>query len=272
MDKRKRDFKERKNFTPMPSEKILRQFLIDELKDIPIHTFREIDSTNTYLLEMIEEGQNFEAAISNFQTKGRGRFGRIFESPKDGLYMSFIIDKKFYPIDSLTTIRAAVGAHKVLIKYARNLQMKWVNDLYLRDKKVGGILTEGRVDLETGVVNKCVVGIGVNINTCDFSDEVSKIAGTIFIDEDKNKIAAEILNSFYALKDERDEDVVNYFEKYHMLKDREVYFIKENKMYTGRVTGIDVKGYLKVKTAGEEILLKSGEVSVKTLDKWGFPY
>lgn len=250
----------------------IREYLTEDLKGIDIHTFSEIDSTNTYLLQGIEERKNFETALADLQLKGRGRFGRIFESPKDGLYMSFVIDKKFYPIDTLTTIRAVVAAHRVLIKYEEDLKLKWVNDLYLHGKKVAGILTEGRVDLETGTVNKCVVGIGININTCDFSEEVSKIAGTIFIDEDKNKIAAEILNSFYELKDARDEDVVKYFEEYHMLKGREVYFVKENKMLTGKVTGIDVKGYLRVLTHGGEILLKSGEVSVKTLDTGGFPY
>ena len=253
-------------------EDTVREYLINDLKDIAIHTFPEIDSTNTYLIQSIEERKNFETAFADLQSKGRGRYGRTFESPKDGLYMSFVIDKKFYPIDTLTTIRAVVAAHRVLRKYEEDLKLKWVNDLYLHGKKVAGILTEGRVDLKTGVVNKCVVGIGININTCDFSEEVSKIAGTLFIEEDKNKIAADILNSFYELKDARDEDVVNYFEEYHMLKDREVYFIKENKKLTGKVTGIDVKGYLKVRSEGEEILLKSGEVSVKTLDKGGFPY
>lgn len=253
-------------------EDVIREYLTEELKDIDIHTFSEIDSTNTYLIEGIEERKNFETALADLQLKGRGRFGRTFESPKDGLYMSFVIDKKFYPIDTLTTIRAVVAAHRVLIKYEEELKLKWVNDLYLHGKKVAGILTEGRVDIDTGVIDKCVVGIGININTCDFSKEVSKIAGTIFIDEDKNKIAAEILNSFYELKDESDSDVIKYFEKYHMLKDREVYFIKENKKYLGRVTGIDTKGYLKVLTEGEEVLLKSGEVSVKTLDNGAFSY
>lgn len=253
-------------------EDTVREYLINDLKDITIHTFPEIDSTNTHLIQGIEERKNFETALADLQSKGRGRFGRTFESPKDGLYMSFVIDKKFYPIDTLTTIRAVVAAHRVLRKYEEDLKLKWVNDLYLHGKKVAGILTEGRVDIGTGEITKCVVGIGININTCDFSEEVSKIAGTLFIDEDKNKIAAEILNSFYELKDENDEDVVKYFEEYHMLKDREVYFVKENKKLTGKVTGIDVKGYLKVRTEGEEILLKSGEVSVKTLDKGGFPY
>lgn len=253
-------------------EDTIREYLIKDLKDITIHTFSEIDSTNTYLIEGIEERKNFETALADLQFKGRGRFGRTFESPKDGLYMSFVIDKKFYPIDTLTTIRAVVAAHRVLRKYEEDLKLKWVNDLYLHGKKVAGILTEGRVDIGTGEIAKCVVGIGININTCDFSEEVSKIAGTLFIEEDKNKIAADILNSFYELKDENDEDVVNYFEEYHMLKDREIYFVNENKEYTGKVTGIDVKGFLKVRTEGEEILLKSGEVSVKTLDKGGFPY
>ena len=250
----------------------VREYLREDLKDIDIHTFSEIDSTNTYLIEGIEERKNFETALADLQLKGRGRFGRNFESPKDGLYMSFVIDKKFYPIDTLTTIRAAVAAHKVLLRYEEDMKVKWVNDLYLHGKKVAGILTEGRVDIDTGEIIKCVVGIGININTCDFSEEVSKIAGTIFTHEDKNKIAAEILNTFYELKDESAKDVVKYFEKYHMLKDRKVCFIKENKMFTGRVTGIDLNGYLKVITNEEEILLKSGEVSVKTLDKGAFPY
>lgn len=253
-------------------EETIREYLTEDLKGIDIHTFFEIDSTNTYLKEEIEERKNFETALADLQLKGRGRFGRTFESPKDGLYMSIVIDKNFYPIDTLTTIRAVVAAHKVLRKYEEDLKLKWVNDLYLHGKKVAGILTEGRVDIDTGEITKCVVGIGININTCDFSEEVSKIAGTLFIDEDKNKIAAEILNTFYKLKGESAEDLVKYFEKYHMLKDREVYFVKDNKKFTGKVSGVDINGYLKVRTEGEEILLKSGEVSVKTLDKGDIPY
>ena len=93
----------------------IREYLTDDLKGIDIHTFSEIDSTNTYLLQGIEERKNFETALADLQLKGRGRFGRTFESPKDGLYMSFVIDKNFYPIDTLTTIRAVVAAHRVLI-------------------------------------------------------------------------------------------------------------------------------------------------------------
>lgn len=100
------------------------------------------------------------------QTRGKGRLGRNWVSPKGkGIYASMILRPSLLPSDAARlTLLAAVAVCEALRKVAGiDIKIKWPNDLLVRDRKLAGILTE--LSAETDRVRFVVIGIGVNVNT-----------------------------------------------------------------------------------------------------------
>ena len=150
-----------------------------------VFVFEETESTNTTAKGFAREGMSENTVIlADSQTGGRGRLGRKFFSPDGtGLYLSIIIRPKFKYNDAfLITPAVAVAVAKVLREhYQLDARIKWVNDIYINDKKVCGILTESSFD-KNGNTEWAVIGIGINL--CPPKDgypkELSEIAGALF--------------------------------------------------------------------------------------------
>jgi BirA family transcriptional regulator, biotin operon repressor / biotin---[acetyl-CoA-carboxylase] ligase len=121
-----------------------------------------MDTATQLALKGIKEGA---VVIAETQTKGRGRLGRLWHSPKyKGLYFSIILKPKIPLVKaSLITLLTAVSISEALKELMPiDMQIKWPNDLLLSNKKVGGILTEIKAEIdEVGFV---IVGVGLNIN------------------------------------------------------------------------------------------------------------
>lgn len=121
----------------------------------------ETDSTNRVAKELARQGApHGTAVLAKKQTAGRGRLGRNFFSPEGGLYLSVILRPQC-PVEdrALITPMAAVAVHRVLMEDLGIVtRIKWVNDLYIGEKKLGGILCEGCGDA-------VIVGIGLNLYT-----------------------------------------------------------------------------------------------------------
>lgn len=175
-------------------------------KAVKIEVKREIPSTNQYLKqkgieEEYEEG-SVSVVVAESQSAGKGRRGRHFYSPgKCGLYMSVLLKPKKTAQESLKiTAAAAVAVCRAIEKVCKvSLGIKWVNDLYLGEKKVCGILTEAVSDFETGDIELVVVGIGINLKEPKdgFPKELGDIAGTVLKEGehvDRNLLVSEIVN------------------------------------------------------------------------------
>lgn len=148
-----------------------------------IKHFNEIDSTNTYLFNLAKNGAIEGTVVTaSSQSKGKGRSGRSFCSPKGNLYMSILIRPMRSVMDlHLLTPMCAVCVYDAIREVLDiDCAIKWVNDLYYNDKKVCGILTE--LSMNEGLVDFAVIGIGINVFSAKFDDELSNIAGSI-IDE-----------------------------------------------------------------------------------------
>ena len=187
----------------------IKKYLDSSLSIPEIRILDKVDSTNNYLKQqsVIDSGQGGLVVISNEQTAGRGRFGRSFYSPNgSGIYMSLLLRPHECSIQQslkFTTI-AAAAVCEALEDAGGEPEIKWVNDIYMKGRKVCGILTEGAADLESGYLDHAVLGIGVNVYEPEsgFPDEIKDIAGGVFSSREtdvKNKIASGILNRFYAL-------------------------------------------------------------------------
>ena len=123
--------------------------------------------------------------LANAQTAGRGRCGRVFYSPcRSGIYMSLLLRPKL-PVEETLFITAAAAvsvADAIDAAAGVRTRIKWVNDIYLQERKVCGILTEAGTDLESGQLEWLVVGIGLNLTATaeDFPPELAAKAGSLY--------------------------------------------------------------------------------------------
>ncbi|MBZ0155781.1 MAG: biotin--[acetyl-CoA-carboxylase] ligase [Alphaproteobacteria bacterium] len=149
-----------------------------------------IDSTNTYAMELAARGAPEGTVIlANEQTGGRGRRGRIWISPRGkSLYMSVVLRPGISPRDAtiLTFLSAVAVATAVSTLTSLPVTIKWPNDLMVSGRKLGGILTEMKADMDR--IFHAVVGIGVNINLEReaLPEEIRSIATSVLAETGKS--------------------------------------------------------------------------------------
>ena len=185
----------------------IRRFLKPEYRDLDLTVLPTAPSTNALVREKANQGcPEGCIIIACEQTDGRGRYGRQFFSPVDsGVYLSLLLRPTAYSPQQATCLTAAAAAAMCQAIEAVTGQqpgIKWVNDIFLRGKKVCGILTEAAVGLETGTLNYMVLGAGVNLYppVKGFPEEIQPIAGSVLersCPEAKNRLVGEFLNRFW---------------------------------------------------------------------------
>lgn len=177
--------------------------------------YDQLPSTNTTARELAKDGAaDGTVVIADRQSAGRGRLQRSFFSPEGtGLYMSLIL-RRDLPASAalrLTPLAAVATAEAIEAIIGRGVYIKWVNDIYMDNKKVCGILTEGAMDPQTQALQYAVVGIGVNVAPPEggFPEELRHIAGAILpksenAAEVRDALAQRILSNLMTLLEERD--------------------------------------------------------------------
>ncbi|MBN2453862.1 MAG: biotin--[acetyl-CoA-carboxylase] ligase [Candidatus Omnitrophica bacterium] len=132
-----------------------------------ILSYRKVDSTNTIAYGLAEKGLEEGAVIiADEQTGGRGRQGRVWNSPPgSGIYMSIILRPGMAPneIPKITLVAAVAVAKAVRQFTGLPAIIKWPNDILVNRRKVCGILTEMKAEQDR--IGFIVLGIGVNVNT-----------------------------------------------------------------------------------------------------------
>jgi len=130
-----------------------------------LHFFRELPSTNDMAKELaIRRAKEGTVIVAETQTRGRGRMGREWASPKGGLWFSIILRPKVSPKDApkLTLMMSVAVAKTIKKLFDLEAEIKWPNDVLLNGKKVCGILTETHTT--GGFLNFAAVGVGINAN------------------------------------------------------------------------------------------------------------
>ena len=244
---------------------------------IKAEILEECGSTSTLLKgKAKEEKSEFYALFSKKQTAGRGRLNKSFLSPFGGLYFSVLLKPHTSPENStFITAAAAVAAAKTIEKISgKTAKIKWVNDIFIDDKKVCGILCEGNIDAEKNTLKHVILGVGINVFEPQngFGDEIKDIAAALFKGEENEhfylNLAAEFLNTFKVYYDDllSKKYMDEYIEKSY-LTGKEVFYVKGGVRYEGKVLGIDRDANLLVEKYGNVEKLFSGEVSVKLNNK-----
>lgn len=259
------------------TEKSLREHLFTRYKNNRLYIYDTLDSTNNRAKQLaLENASHGTTVIAMQQTAGKGRLGRSFFSPREGIYLSIIIKPTFDLSKSvLVTAAASVAVAQAIESVCgRQAQIKWVNDVYLDGKKICGILTEGITDFETGHIESLVIGIGVNTSVKDFPDELRDTVGAVDGEYSRAALAAEIISRTlkFAENIESREFIREYRDRSMVIGKnvtvyKGIYSISPEKELEGRsakVLGIDDDGGLEVIYADEKReLLTSGEISVR---------
>ncbi len=233
--------------------------------DFDIRRFKALDSTSTYLKSLAEKGEKEGVVIiADSQTAGRGRRGKSFFSHDNtGLYMSFLLRPPLPPAEALfiTTATAVAVCRAIEALYDKRAEIKWVNDILIDKKKVAGILTEASFS-GNALLDYVIVGVGVNVTTSTFPDEIKDIA--VSLGEDKKEALSDaILREFSKIYDCFPEHI--FFEEYKARSaviGQEIEIVGDGRC--GRVLGIDEECRLEVLLEGREtVRLSSGEVSTR---------
>jgi BirA family transcriptional regulator, biotin operon repressor / biotin---[acetyl-CoA-carboxylase] ligase len=210
--------------------------------------------------------------IADEQTRGKGRNGRSFHSEKGkGIYLSLFLTPHL-PIDQalkITTATAVACAEAIELTFSVKPGIKWVNDLMIEQKKIGGILCEAGVDIHSGNIETMVVGLGLNVFSQKFDETLSEIAGSI---EDfssrkntRNELIIAFLNRFdYWYKNLNHPYLIKRYKQYSNILHVPVTVTINNESYLAVIKDIDENGAcIAVKSDGTTVTLNSGEVTIR---------
>lgn len=237
-----------------------------------VETYQTIDSTNAEAKRRLNKNpQEDFLVLSEHQEAGRGRLGREFYSPsRNGIYMSLGLHELSPNNDATLITTAAAVAVCYAIEELTSLKpaIKWVNDIFIADKKVCGILTEGILDLETQTIQSIILGIGINVIEDDqLPEELHSIVGALFKNESpisRNTLAAAVINHFYDVYETMGTRA--FLEDYRsrcFVLGKPVTFTKNNQVYKGLATGIDDTGALEIRLDDQtSTKISYGEISI----------
>jgi BirA family biotin operon repressor/biotin-[acetyl-CoA-carboxylase] ligase len=214
------------------------------------------ESTNNYAIGQVYENEVEEGTVflAHDQTAGRGHFANKWESEAGkNLTFSIFIQPAFLPVYQTFMLSKVVclGIENCLSKFIDDVKIKWPNDIYVNDRKACGIL------IENGIMNsqirQSVIGVGLNVNQARFYSDASNpvslklISGETY---DLDALLKEVLQSidyYYAqlvagkfeYLDQEFHDRLYRFDEWHAFKD-------ENHHYTGKITGVNEIGQLRI--------------------------
>ena len=226
--------------------------------------FEEIDSTNNYLKSSYRLLDDFTFASTDYQSHGKGRYDRIWQSNSgENLMFSFLIkNAELMKESSILSIATASEVARLIEEYGfDNVSIKWPNDVFIGDKKVCGILLEGQVP------EYLVIGVGLNVNQKEFPSDLRRPATSLAIeskqdfdiDELSKRLFSNIVNNLSNLKTGV---YIDYFRDHNYLLNKRVRVVINNEVFIGEVVGIDDSFCLQVLSHDMLLHIDSGEIEI----------
>jgi BirA family biotin operon repressor/biotin-[acetyl-CoA-carboxylase] ligase len=234
-----------------------------------IHYFDYLASTMDLAMQLgMQSAPNGTLVLAESQTKGRGRLGRSWFSPKyKGIYLSLILRPKIPPSSSpVLTLLAAVSICEAVKKSTGlDVQIKWPNDVFICNKKISGILTE--MNAEVDKVNFVVIGIGLNVN----NDRKALIAQATSLKEQLGQPISRVIllqellrrieNNYLLLEGKGPQAIIDKWRSFSLTLGRRVKIYCQDKQIEGAAVDIDQDGALLIrKDSGLMQKVFSGDV------------
>ncbi len=251
----------------LDSNKILAALPEGKVDVLPV-----IDSTNQYLQDRISQLSSGDACVAEYQQAGRGRRGRRWFSPfGSNLYLSMYwkLDQGPAAAMGLSLVIGIVMAEVMQRLGAEDVRVKWPNDLYLKDRKLAGILVE--LTGKTGDAAHLVIGAGINLRMREPGSDVIN-QGWINLQEagidiDRNELTVTLLKELRsALRKFEQEGLSSFIPRWRNLDnfiDRPVKLLIGDKEIHGIERGIDQQGALLLELDGEVKTFIGGEISLR---------
>lgn len=236
---------------------------------------KETDSTNIQAKSGGEKGDPHGTLfVTESQNAGRGRRGRSWESPAgESIYMSLLLRPELPPVKApmLTLVMALAVARAIREETGAEALIKWPNDIVVDGKKLCGILTE--MSTEMTYINYVVIGVGINVNQNQFSEELKERATSLKLEEGRafrrSAIIASVLEWFetYYEKFRKDGNLAGLQNAYNELlvnRGRQVQILEPENHYEAYASGINDAGELVVTLEDGSVRnIFAGEVSVR---------
>lgn len=217
----------------------------------------EVDSTNEWAKRNIEKLSDLDGVIARIQTRGKGRGSKKWFSPSGGLWLTLMI-KEFPSNKGVLSQLSSLAIAEVLENYGLHVELKWSNDIIISEKKIGGVLIEGRNE-------SFIVGIGLNLNL-DVSDFPQSLQENIISSKEILKrnlpieeVALDIMKGIVECREELDRVYIRYLGLNQDLG-RKVELQCQKETITGQVIGIEKDGGIRIRSEGKENTYYSGSL------------
>ncbi len=249
-------------------------------KNFSLLVLDEIDSTNDEAARQLGAGRPAPfAVLARRQTRGRGRFGRVWHSEANGnLYASFAFRPRVAPERMQTfTLWMGVNICELLANFAQlKPALKWPNDILFGGRKAGGMLTEARVDSDQ--IRDLVFGLGLNVNSPagdwpgDLARRAVSLAEVTGAPLDLNRLAAALIGRVLLAYDtfadgEHVKTFADLWNRYDILRGKPVGLLEGGRRHHGTVTGVDDEGALVLRDGhGHTHRFRAGEVTLEKND------
>lgn len=238
--------------------------------------YMSVDSTNQLAKQLYNEGMpDGSVVISEEQTGGKGRLSRGWFSPKEkGLWFSVLLKPPFLPQEApKCTLLAAVAIARAIEKTTGiRCGIKWPNDILYDGRKLVGILTEMSAALEG--IHYIVIGMGINVNLdkCDYPEELRDIAVSLKMIRgaaiERSELLVEVIRELEGLYEAVCQNgfaaVLEAWRSYSVTLGQEVRVIGIEETFTGLAVDIDESGALLIERSDGEIeKVLAGDVSIR---------
>lgn len=259
----------------MYNKRELEQGLKTKTMGQTIYFYEETDTTNNRARELALEGApEGTLVVAEKQTAGRGRRGKVWESPLGtGIWMSLVLRPQIMPAEAsvLTLLCGLATAEAIEAETGLSAGIKWPNDILINGKKAVGILTE--MDCEMSEVHSVIPGIGINVNTASFPPEIAEIATSLYLECGKTVSRRRLVHKVLERLEEHYETFLRTGSFAAMLEDyrkhcitlgKEVHVLGREPFFA-EALDITPEGELLVRRAdnGKEEVVFSGEVSIR---------
>jgi BirA family biotin operon repressor/biotin-[acetyl-CoA-carboxylase] ligase len=243
-----------KGLTEKPIEREVKRELNTKRigRDVIYHD--TVKSTNDIAKELARRGgKEGTVVVAAEQSKGRGRLNRTWRSPRGGVFMSILLKPDLHPgaLSRLTLLSGLAVVRAIKSLYGLAVELKWPNDLIVKDRKLGGILSE--MEGEAQRVNFVVIGIGLNANTkVSINTPTTSIKELIGGEVELVQLIREILTHFEQLYEGFLSGSLAFIEEYkdisHTLE-KDVKIIQQGGVIIGRAVDIDEDGAMVLRLA-----------------------